>query len=175
LITVNRQTPRRPPAYNAGVPWTSSQQLMTPRAGGTLYRYRDPTGTRWWSDGHALFRGYVPGYLRLAYLRAARPVDVPVEPLMLAIMRDRTGVRLDPPLFVYELPGEHGIVPVAVFAASGADAELHVDARYLAYAEARFTDATFWRVGEATVAVRNERGLMGLIDGQDRPAGGRDS
>ena len=88
------QTPRRPPAYNAGVPWTSSHQLMTPRVGGTQFRYRDPTGIQWWSDGHALFRGYAPGYL---CLRAGLPVDVPTEPLMLAIVRDHTGARIDGP------------------------------------------------------------------------------
>ena len=100
---------------------------------------------------------------------------VPTEPLMLAIVRAREGVLLDPPIAVYEFAGAHGAVPVAVFAASGRDPELHVDARYLAYAEARFTDATFRRVSESIVSVRNERGFMGIVDGRDLLTGRRDS
>ena len=89
--------------------------------------------------------------------------------------RDWEGAVLAPPIAVYELTGEHGVVPVAVFVADGPDPELHVDARYLACAEARVTDVTFWRVGEALVAVRNERGLMGIVDGHGLQAGGRRS
>ena len=61
------------------------------------------------------------------------------------------------------------IVPVAVFAPGEGVPELHVDARYLAYAEARFTTATCWRVGHAIVTVRSPRGLVGIIEGRDLP------
>ena len=65
----------RPVAYNACVPWTSSSfQQITPRAGGTLYCYRDPAGGQWWRDGHALSRGFVPGSLRHGYRAAGLPV-----------------------------------------------------------------------------------------------------
>ena len=152
------RTRNRPPAYNAGVPWTSSHQLMTPRTGGTL------------------FRGFAPGYLRLAYLRAGLPVDVPSEPLILAIVRDREGSLLDPPIAVYELAGEAwGRAGGRVFAASGRGPKLHVDARYLVYAETRFSDVTFWRVSESIASARNERDLMGIVDGRDLLTAGRDS
>lgn len=61
-----------------------------------------------------------------------------------------------------------GIVPVAVFAGNGPDPELHVDARYLAPRR-----ATRMARRRAFVAVRNEHGLMGIVDGRDLPAGHR--
>ena len=56
-----------------------------------------------------------------------------------------------------------------MFAASGR--ELHVDARYLAYAEARFTGCTFWCIAATAVAVRNQRALevVGVVEGRQPP------
>ena len=49
--------------------------------------------------------------------------------------------------------------------------ELHVDARYLAYAEARFTGCTFWCIAATAVAVRNQRALevVGVVAGRQPP------
>ena len=69
--------------------WTPAQLLMmAPHPDGVLYRYRDPDGTDWWSDGTAMFQGEPPGYLRRAYRAVGLPVDVPGEPPLLALVRD---------------------------------------------------------------------------------------
>ena len=148
--------------------WTPAQLRMTPRPDGVLYHYRDLYDVDWWSDGYALFQGEAPGYLRKAYRAAARPVDVPGEPLLLALVRDQRGTPIGRPIAAYEAAGEHGAVPVTVFAATEHVPELHVDARYLAYAEARFTTASFWRVRDDVIAVRGARGLQGIVAGLDR-------
>ena len=60
-------------------------------------------------------------------------------------------------------------MPVVVFTDTEHDPDLHVDARYLAYAEARFNAASFWRVRDAVIAVRSARGLQGIVAGRDLP------
>ena len=126
-------------SYSDRVPWSPINRRMAPHRNGMLFSYRDADGVDWWSDGAALFQGEAPGYLRRAY-RAA-----------------------------YQVSGEDDTVPVAVFAADMGVPELHVDARYLAYAEARFNTASCWRVGHAIVTVRSPRALVGIIEGRDLP------
>ena len=160
-------------SYTARVPWNPIIRRMAPHRGGMLFSYRDAHGVDWWSDGFALFQGEAPGYLSRAYRAAGLPVDVPGEPPLLAVVRDQVGTPLGAPIAAYEATSEHDAVPVAVFAATEHAPELHVDARYLAYAEARFNAASFWRVREAIIAVSTERGLLGIA-GRDLPEhGGR--
>ena len=120
-----------------------------------------------------LFQGEAPGYLRRAYRDAGLPVDVPVKQNLLALVPGLPGFPLGAPIAAYEVTGEDDVVPVAVFAAGEGIPELHVDARYLAYAEARFNTASCWRVGHAIVTVRSPRGLVGIIEGRDLPPRGR--
>jgi hypothetical protein len=158
-------------SFTGHVSWTPAQLLMAPHPDGVLYRYRDPDGVTWWSDGYALFQGEAPDYLREAYRAAALPVDAPGEPLMLALVRDEYGTPLGPPIASYDAPGA---VLVVVFAATEHGPELHVDARYLAYAEARFNTPSFRRVRHTVIAVHGEQGLVGIIAGRGRDlSGGR--
>ena len=158
-------------SYTDRVPWNPINRRMVPRRNGTLYRYRDAAGVDWWSDGTAIFQGEAPGYLRRAYGAAGLPVDVPGEPLLFALVRDLAGTPLGAPIAAYQVISEvsHDVVPVAVFAADEGAPELHVDARYLAYAEARFNAASFWRVYRAIATVRSARGLLGIVEGRDLP------
>ena len=69
-----------------------------------------------------------------------------------------------------------GPLPVAVFAAAGQDPELHVDARYLAYALDRFAGCSFWRaLHDAFVAVRDQQtqAIVGITRRASRGRGGR--
>ena len=160
-----------PLSYSDRVPWSPINRRMAPHRDGMLFSYRDAAGFDWWSDGAALFQGEAPGYLRRAYRDAGLPVDVPGKQDLLALVPGLPGFPLGAPIAAYEVAGEstRDIVPVAVFAPGEGVPELHVDARYLAYAEARFTTATCWRVGHAIVTVRSPRGLVGIIEGRDLP------
>ena len=157
--------------YSDRKPWTPIRHRMVPHRA-ELYTYHDKDGVDWWSDGYATFRGDAPGYLRQACRAAGLPVGVPGQPLLFSYyLNIGFGARLDPPIAGYEVssPISHDVVPVAGFAASGR--ELHVDARYLAYAEARFTGCTFWCIAAAAVAVRNQRALeiVGVVEGRQPP------
>lgn len=96
-------------------------------------------------------------------------MDVPGKQQLLSLVRGLPGIPLGAPIAAYEVSGEDDTVPVAVFATGVGVPELHVDARYLAYAEARFNTASCWRVGHAIVTVRSPRALVGIIEGRDLP------
>ena len=165
-------------SYSDRVPWTPTQRRIVPRRGGMLYRYRDEDGVDWWSDNIGIFQGEAPDYLKQAYRAAGLPVDVESEPRMLSFVRMMPGILLDAPVAAYEVTSEteRDVVPVAVFAETEHDPELHVDARYLAYAESRFPDAMLWRAGGLFVAVRRTRALLGYVEGRAlAPERGRQS
>ena len=158
--------------YSRRVPWQPIHRRMVTYTAAQLYVYRDDDGMDWWSDGFAIFRGEAPGYLRKAYRASGRPVDVAGQPLLFSVYANLgQGTRLAAPIAGYEVTRmiSHDVVPVAVFAAGETDPELHVDARYLAYAEARFTGCTFWRIARSAVAVRTVRGLVGIVEGRKLP------
>ena len=137
-----------------------------------LHTFRDQDGEPWWSDGSATFRGAAPAYLRQAYRDAGLAVDMPVQlPPMLVDARRRQGDRLGQPLDRYEATSmfDRTITPVEVFAAKTDGPEIHVDARYLAYARDRFAGCTLWCFDLSCIAVRDQHGqeILGLI--QRRP------
>ena len=150
------------------VPWRQTRRRLVPFIGhaDTLHTCRDEDGSDWWSDGNAIFRGVAPAYLRRAYRDAGLPVDVPVQrvPLMLAFARSASATRLDLPATCEATSMLHR-VPVDVFASRGIAPDAHVDARYLAYARDRFEGCTFRRIGDACIAVRDQRdqALVGII------------
>ena len=149
------------------VPWRQTRRRLVPFIGhaDTLHTCRDEDGSDWWSDGNAIFRGVAPAYLRRAYRDAGLPVDVPVQrvPLMLAFARSASATRLDLPANCEATSMLHrDIVPVAY---RGRAPDARVDARYLAYARDRFVGCTFRRIGDACIAVRDQRdqALVGII------------
>lgn len=157
--------------YTARVPWTPAPLRLVAHRGRDekLYEYRDQRdGTVWWSDGYAAFRGHAPAYLRQAYAFARQLVGVPVTAVTaLSVSRTTPQVRLELPVASYEVhsPLMTRPLPVAVFAASATAPEIHVDARYLAYALERCADCSFWHVARAaSVAVCRQGGeLVGVI------------
>lgn len=161
--------------YSDRVPWSPMPRRLELYGGGasTLYTHRDEDGVAWWSDGYAIFRGDAPEDLREAYRAAGRPVDVPNDPILLPYYASvAPGIRLDPPIAAYEVSIEipPDVVPVAVFVVRDAP-ELHLDARYLAYAETHYPGCTFWRIARAICAVRDEHGttLLGVVEGRKLP------
>ena len=62
-------------------------------------------------------------------------------------------------------------VPVAVFAATGGDPEIHVDARYLAYAQDRFPHCSFGRLRQDAGVVVRDRAqvIVGIIPARMPP------
>ena len=166
-------TNKSKPKYTARVPWVpTTRHRLVPHGSSTdkLYVYRDDDGDTWWSDGCAVFRGSAPAYLRAAYLSAPRPVDAAVTmvPPVFARARLTPGTRLGLPVASYQMRSACMTRPVAVdvFAAAGQDPEIHVDARYLAYARERFAGCSFWRaLHDAFVTVRDQRtpAIVGVI------------
>jgi len=142
------------------VPWTPPPPSSSRRGATTLYTHRDEAGVAWWSDGWAIFRGDAPEDLRAAYRAAGLPVDVPHDPILLPYYASiALGTRLGSPIAGYEVSIEspHDVVPVAVFVVSGAT-EMHLDARYLAHAEAQYPGCTFWRIARSICTVRDAHG-----------------
>ena len=135
------------PTYTARVPWQLTAVRLAPHRGRDerLYVYCDEDGT-WWSDGYAVFRGSATGYLCAAYLATQRPVDAAVTmvPPVFAFARIAPVTELELPVASYQIhsPVLAAPLPVAVFAARGKDREIHVDARYLAYARERCAGCT---------------------------------
>ena len=148
--------------------WQPRRRRLDPHIGeaGALLTHRDAHGTHWWSDGSGIFKGSPPAYLRRACLAAGMMVDVTVKsvPLILALARYVPGTRLDLPIASYPASGAIGTIPVDVFAADAEGPELHVDARYVAFARAQFTGCTFWRVTDDILGVRDHaQDLVGII------------
>ena len=157
-----------PLTYSARGPWQQRRRRLDPHIGeaGALLTHRDAHGTDWWSDGTGAFKGSPPAYLRRACLAAGMAVDVTVKPvpLILALARYVPGTRLDLPIASYPASGAIGTVPVDVFAADAEGPEIHVDARYVAFARAQFTGCTFWRVTDDILGVRDHaQDLVGII------------
>lgn len=161
--------------YSDRVPWTPTPRRLELGGGGAtaLYTHRDEAGVSWWSDGYAIFRGAAPEDLRAAYRAAGRPVDVPHDPILLPYYASLAhGTRLGAPIAGYEvfIESPPDVVPVAVFVVSGAT-EMHLDARYLAHAEAQYSGCTFWRIARSICTVRDARGttLLGVIEARKLP------
>ena len=162
-------------SYSERAPWTPTPRRLELGGGGatTLYTHRDEAGVSWWSDGYAIFRGAAPEDLRAAYRAAGRPVDVPHDPVLLPYYASLApGTRLGAPIATYEVSHEASpdVVPVAVFAFSHGP-ELHLDARYLAHAEAHYPGCTFWRIARSICAVRDAHGhtLLGVVEARMLP------
>lgn len=167
------------PTYTKRVPWQPAPLRLVPHRGHDerLYVYCDEDGITWWSDGYAAFRGHAPAYLRAAYLATQRPVDAAVTmvPPVFALARIAPVIELELPVASYQVhsPALSAPLPIAVFAARGREREIHVDARYLAYARERFAGCTFWRgLHDTCVAVRAQPSLaiVGIIPAR-RPLG----
>ncbi|MDE2871405.1 MAG: hypothetical protein OXQ94_06910 [Gemmatimonadota bacterium] len=162
-------------SYSERVPWIPTPRRLELGGGGAtrLYTHRDEAGVSWWSDGYAIFRGDAPEDLRAAYRAAGRPVDIPHDPILLPYYASLApGTRLGAPIATYEVSHEASpdVVPVAVFAFSHGP-ELHLDARYLAHAEAHYPGCTFWRIARSICAVRDAHGhtLLGVVEARMLP------
>jgi len=161
--------------YSDRVPWNPTPRRLELGGGGatTLYTHRDEAGVSWWSDGYAIFRGDAPEGLRRAYRAAGRSVDVPHDPILLPYYASLAhGTRLGAPIAGYEvfIESPPDVVPVAVFAFSDGP-EMHLDARYLAHAEAQYPGCTFWRIARSICTVRDAHGttLLGVIEARKLP------
>lgn len=170
--------------YSARLPWRRRQRLLAPYVGGTniLAVYHDDDGP-WWGDGHAMFRGAVPAYLRRAFLHAGMPAETVVERLgpfhPPSEAHPLIGARLDEPVATYRIntddAGSRGGIPVDVFATGDpANPEIHVDARYVAHALDQFQDCSFWNLDNAGIVVRDRHGfqIVGLIPRRPEPPAG---
>ena len=181
MLATNHKKPRR--FYSARLPWRRRRRRLAPYVGGTnvLCVYHGDDGA-WWSDGHAVFRGTVPTYLRRAYLNAGMPAETVVERLQPfhppSEAHPLIGARLDEPGATYRISsdaGSHASIPVDVFATGDAACpEIHVDARYVAHALDAFQGCSFWNLDNAGIAVRDRHGyqIVGLIPCRTEPPAG---
>ena len=155
--------------YTARVPWKPTPLRLVAHRGRDekLYEYRDPTdGTVWWSDGYAVFSGYPPAYLRRDYVFARQAVGVPLAAVpALFAARTTPKVPLELPVASYAMHSPVLFRPllVAVFAAAGQDPELHVNARYVAYALESCAGCSFWRVARAACVAVCHQGSQELV------------
>ena len=169
MITGNHTTP--PLTCTRRRPWRPTRLPLAPCFGNANLLCTWHEGdTSWWTDGTGAFRCATPAKLRRAYLHAGLPVDTVVSRLPLAPIEALAllGPRLDEPVARYRiiLDADADMIPVDVFATGDpALPEVHVDARYVAYALDQFPGCSFWRLHDSGIAVRDRQGfqIVGIV------------
>jgi hypothetical protein len=177
MITGNHTSP--PLSYTERRPWRPTRHPLAPYYGNAniLCTWHEDDAL-WWTDSMAAFRCAAPDYLRRAYLNAGLPTDTVVPRLPLAPIEALAllGPRLDDPVACYRVipDADTAIIPVDVFATGDPVLpEIHIDARYIAYALDQFQGCSFWRLHDSGIAVRDRQGfqIVGIIWSREpRPA-----